>query len=138
MQATTHAEQQVDLQAQRLVVLHNQLEQANGGLIKLELTVKHAHQQQSSFNLQRDDLQRKLTVCQGEVRELESRLSAACMESAGRADAPKQRSAVILPDVCVQNLIFHHRLSEKSLVGTLPQTCACTMTKCVVKLWVML
>lgn len=83
VQATTHAEQQGALHTERLTVLQDQLEQANGQLLKMELSAKHAGSQQSSLKAQRDDLQRKLTVCEGEIRQLESKLSAACMESAG-------------------------------------------------------
>lgn len=85
MQANMHAEQQASLQAQRLAALQDQLEQANAQVLKLDLAVKHANSQQGSLKWQRDDLRRKLTICEGEVRELESKLSAAHMESAGEA-----------------------------------------------------
>ena len=80
-----HAEQQASLQAQRLAALQDQLEQANAQVLKLDLAVKHANSQQGSLKWQWDDLSRKLTICEGEVRELESKLSAAHMESAGEA-----------------------------------------------------
>lgn len=83
VQATTHAEQQGALHTERLTALQDQLEQANGQVLNMELSAKHAGSQQSSLKAQRDDLQRKLTVCEGEIRELESKLSAACMESSG-------------------------------------------------------
>lgn len=83
MQANIHAEQHASLQAQRLAALQDQLEQANAQVLKLDLAVKHANSQQGSLKWQREDLQRKLTICEGEIRALESKLSAAHMESAG-------------------------------------------------------
>ena len=88
--STLHAEQQAGLHEQRLAALQDQLEQASAQVLQLDLAVKHANSQQGSLKWQRDDLQRKLTVCEGEVRELESKLSAARMESAGEAAADDQ------------------------------------------------
>ncbi len=83
IQAGTHADQHASLQARRLAALSDQLDQANAQVIQLSISLKHAHDQESRHKWQRDALQRKLAVCEADVQSLESKLSAAYMESAG-------------------------------------------------------
>ena len=83
LQASTHAEQHNGLQARRLAALSDQLEKSNSQVTKLSISLKQAHAQESSHKWQRDSLQRKLAVCEGEVQALEAKLSAAHMEAAG-------------------------------------------------------
>lgn len=83
LQASTHAEQHNSLQARRLAALPDQLDKANGQVTKLSISLKQAHAQESSHKWQRDGLQRKLALCEGEVQALEAKLSAAHMEAAG-------------------------------------------------------
>ncbi|DBA92530.1 TPA: hypothetical protein ACH3X1_002761 [Trebouxia sp. C0004] len=91
-QAGTHADQHASLQARRLAALSDQLDQANAQVIQLNITLKHAHDQESRHKWQRDALQRKLAVCEADVQSLEARLSAAHMESAGTADASRSQT----------------------------------------------
>ncbi|DBB14510.1 TPA: hypothetical protein ACH3X3_004792 [Trebouxia sp. C0006] len=91
-QAGTHADQHASLQARRLAALSDQLDQANAQVIQLSISLKHAHGQESRHKWQRDALQRKLAVCEADVQSLESKLSAAYMESAGTADASRSQT----------------------------------------------
>lgn len=83
IQVGTHADQHASMQARRLAALSDQLDQANAQVIQLNISLKHAHGQESRHKWQRDALQRKLAVCEADVQSLEAKLSAAHMESAG-------------------------------------------------------
>ena len=86
-QTQAHADGHASLQARRLAALSDQLEQANAQTLQLDISLKHAHEQESSHKWQREALQRKLAVCEADMRSLETRLSAAHMENAGMSSA---------------------------------------------------
>lgn len=88
LQASTHAEQHISLQARRLAVLSDQLDKADAHVTQLSISLQHAHGLESSHKWQRDVLQRKLAICEGEVQALDSKLSAAHMEAAGKCCVP--------------------------------------------------
>ena len=71
------------MQARRLATVSEQLEQANAQTLQLSTSLKHAHDTESSHKWQREALQRKLAVCEADVRGLEAKLSAAHMENSG-------------------------------------------------------
>lgn len=81
---STHAEQHISLQARRVAALSDQLDKANAQVTQLSISLKHAHAQESSHKWQRDALQRKLAIREGDIQALESKLSAAHMEAAGQ------------------------------------------------------
>lgn len=83
LQISTHAEQHISLQGRRLAALTDQLEQASSQATQLSLSLEHAHARESAHKWQRDSLQRKLALCEGDIQALESKLSAAHMEAAG-------------------------------------------------------
>lgn len=72
------------MQARRVAALTDQLEEASSQVSQLSLTLKHAHAQESAHKWQRDALQRKLALCEGDIQALEAKLSAAHMEAAGQ------------------------------------------------------
>ena len=84
LQVSTYSEQHISLQARRVATLLDQLDKANAQVTQLSISLKHTHAQESSHKWQRDALQRKLGICEGEIQALESKLSAAHMEAAGQ------------------------------------------------------
>ncbi|KAL3148684.1 hypothetical protein ABBQ38_014099 [Trebouxia sp. C0009 RCD-2024] len=92
VQISTHAEQHISLQGHRVAALTDQLEEASSQATQLSLSLKHAHAQESAHKWQRDALQRKLALCEGDIQTLEAKLSAAHMEAAGTAEASRSQS----------------------------------------------
>ena len=71
-----------------MAALSDQLDKAHAQVTQLSIRLEQAHTQESNHKWQRDALQRKLAVCEGDIQALESKLSAAHMEAAGQQWIP--------------------------------------------------